>query len=65
MSPGPLDFPLIPPCSLWDFLSQPHCLTVITPDVSPIRTFMIRINYLNFLQILLGTDMVGISSHIH
>ena len=36
-----------------------------TTDVSPIRALMIRLNYLNFLQILLGEDMVGIPSHIH
>ena len=45
--------------------SQPHFSTVTIPDVSPIRTFTIRLNSLNFLQILLGPDMVGISSHIH
>ena len=44
---------------------QPPLPSVTTPDESPFLTFMARSNSLNFLQILLGPDMVGTSSYIH
>ena len=55
---------LHPPASLGS-PSQPPLPSVTTPDESPFLTFMARSNSLNFLQILLGPDMVGTSSYIH
>ena len=62
--PGPLNLPSIPPC-LPGFSFPATFFDCAPPDVSPIPAFLIRLNYLNFLQILLGADMVSISSHIH